>query len=429
MNVSTKKLPKNLVELTIELTPEELKPHLQQAVAEISKEITVAGFRPGKAPYEIMEKRVGAMKIYQQAAEKAIQKTYPQAIIDNKLLTVGPPKISVEKIAPNNPFVYKATASLLPSVKLGDYKKIKQGKREVRVEEKEVEGTLQNLRKMFGKEKRVSRPVQKGDKVEMDMDTYVDKVPIDGGKSENHPVTVGEGHFIPGFEDNLIGLAEGQAKEFQLKFPKEYHRKDLAGRPVDFKVKVKSVFEIEKPDLDDNFARTVGKFEKLDDLRRQIEKNIHQEKTAKEQQRWELAVVEQIINKSSFDEIPDILVETELHKMLHELEHEVTQQGMKFEDYLSSIKKSKEDLEKEFQPRAIKRVKTALVLRKIAEEENITVSDGEIDKEVERNKLQYQNNPEVLKQISMDEYRNYLKSVLRSQKVFEFLASRTNGVV
>jgi len=417
MNVSVNKLPKSQVELTIELSQEELKPYIQQAVAEISKESAIAGFRPGKAPYEIVEKQVGAMKIYQQAAEKAIQKTYPQAIIDNKLLTVGPPKIAVEKIAPNN-----ATAALLPNVKLGDYKKIKEGRKEVGVEAKEVDGTLNNLQKMFGKEKRVSRPVQKGDKVEMDMNTYVDKVPIDGGKSENHPVTVGEGHFIPGFEDNLVGLVEGQTKEFQLKFPKEYHRKELAGKPVDFKVKMKSVFEIEKPDLDDNFAKTAGKFEKLDDLRRQIEKNIHQEKTAKEQQRWELAVIEQIINKSSFDEIPDILVESELHKMLHELEHEVTGQGMKFEDYLSSIKKSKEDLQKEFQPRAVKRVKTAFVLRKIAKEENITVSDEEINTEVERNKQQYQNNSEVLKQISRDEYKNYLKSVLRSQKVFEFLA-------
>jgi len=422
MNVSVNKLPKSQVELTIELSQEELKPYIQQAVAEISKESAIAGFRPGKAPYEIVEKQVGAMKIYQQAAEKAIQKTYPQAIIDNKLLTVGPPKIAVEKIAPNNPLVYKATAALLPNVKLGDYKKIKEGRKEVGVEAKEVDGTLNNLQKMFGKEKRVSRPVQKGDKVEMDMNTYVDKVPIDGGKSENHPVTVGEGHFIPGFEDNLVGLVEGQTKEFQLKFPKEYHRKDLAGKPVDFKVKMKSIFEIEKPDLDDNFAKTAGKFEKLDDLRRQIEKNIHQEKTAKEQQRWELAVIEQIINKSSFDEIPDILVESELHKMLHELEHEVTGQGMKFEDYLSSIKKSKEDLQKEFQPRAVKRVKTAFVLRKIAKEENITVSDEEINTEVERNKQQYQNNSEVLKQISRDEYKNYLKSVLRSQKVFEFLA-------
>jgi len=424
MNVTTKKLPKSQVELTIELSQEEeeLKPYIQQAVAEISKESVIAGFRPGKAPYEIVEKQVGAMKIYQQAAEKAIQKTYPQAIIDNKLLTVGPPKIAVEKIAPNNPLVYKATAALLPNVKLGDYKKIKEGRKEVGVEAKEVDGTLNNLQKMFGKEKRVSRPVQKGDKVEMDMNTYVDKVPIDGGKSENHPVTVGEGHFIPGFEDNLVGLVEGQTKEFQLKFPKEYHRKELAGKPVDFKVKMKSVFEIEKPDLDDNFAKTAGKFEKLDDLRRQIEKNIHQEKTAKEQQRWELAVIEQIINKSSFDEIPDILVESELHKMLHELEHEVTGQGMKFEDYLSSIKKSKEDLQKEFQPRAVKRVKTAFVLHKIAKEENITVSDEEINTEVERNKQQYQNNPEAQKQISKDEYKNYLKSVLRSQKVFEFLA-------
>jgi len=424
MNVKINKLPKNQVELTIELSEEELKPYVQQAVADISKEITIAGFRPGKAPYEIVEKQVGAMKIYQQASEKAVQNTFPKAIADNELTTIGPPKIAVEKIAPNNPLVYKATVALLPNVKLGDYKKINETKKEVKVEAKEVDGTLQNLRKMFGKETKVSRPIQNGDKVEMDMDTYVDKVPIDGGKSANHPVTIGEGHFIPGFEDNLIGLTEGKTKEFQLKFPKEYHRKDLAGKPVDFKVKIKNVLEIEKPNLDDNFAKTVGKFEKLDDLRQQIEKNNQQEKTIKEQQRLELAIIEQLIKKSTFDEVPDILVESELHKMLHELEHEVTGQGMKFEDYLSNIKKSKEDLQKEFQPQAVKRVKTALVLRKIAEVENINVSDEDINNEVERNKQQYQNNPEVLKKIGTEEYRNYLRSILRSQKVFEFLKGK-----
>lgn len=424
MNVKVDKLPKNQAELTIELLHEEMKPYIQQAVVDISKEISIAGFRPGKAPYEIVAKQVGAMKIYQQAAEKAVQNTFPKAIANNELTTIGPPRIAVEKIAPNNPLVYKATVALLPKVKLGDYKKIKETKKEVKVEAKEVEGTLQNLRKMFGKEKRVSRPIQNGDKVEMDMDTYVDKVPIDGGKSANHPVTVGEGHFIPGFEDNLIGLTEGKTKEFQLKFPKEYHRKDLAGKPVEFKIKVKNVFEIEKSDLDDNFAKTVGKFEKLDDLRRQIEKNIHHEKTTKEQQRLELAIIEQLIKKSTFDEIPDVLIESELHKMLHELEHEVTGQGMKFEDYLSSIKKSKEDLEKEFQPQAVKRVKTALVLRKIAEVENINVSDEDINNESERNKQQYQSNPEVLKKISTEEYKQYLRSILRSQKVFEFLKGK-----
>jgi trigger factor len=294
-------------------------------------------------------------------------------------------------------------------------------KKTVAVEQKDIDETLVNLQKMFGKEKRVQRPAQKGDKLEIDMNTYVDNVPIDGGESKNHPIMLGEGQFIPGFEDNLVGLGEGQSKEFDLKFPKEYHRKDLAGKPVSFKVKAHSIFEIELPPLDDSFAKMVGQFEKLDDLRKQVEENVHEEKKQKEQQRWELAVIDEIVKRSTFEEIPDLVIESELHKMLHELEHEVTEQGMKFEDYLASIKKSREDLEKEFRPRAVKRIQTALALRAIADKEKITVADDEIQKEIDNQKLKYRNTAEVIEQVNSEEYRDYLKNIMRSRKVFEWL--------
>jgi len=421
MNVQVNKLPKSLVELTVELSAEDMKPYLDQAVKEISVQTEVPGFRPGKAPYGILVKKVGEMRIYQLAAEKAVQLTYPQAVTDNKLVIIGQPEIIPEKIAPGNPFIYKAKAALLPKVKLGDYKKIKPKRREIKVEEKDVQETLKNLQKMFGKEKRVRRPVSLGDKVEADLDTYVDNVPIDGGSNKNHPINVGEGHIIPGFEDNLIGMTEGQSKEFKLKFPKEYHKKELAGKPVEFKVKVNGIFELEVPNLDDDFARSAGRFGKLDDLKKQIEKNVLQEKTIKEKQRRELEIVDQLVKKSSFDEIPDILIDSELHKMLHELESQVTGQGMKFDDYLASIKKSIKDLEKEFRPQAERRVKTAIALREIANLEKIEVPDSEITAQVAEDKERYKNNPEVLKQISTDNYKDYINSILRTRKVFALL--------
>lgn len=426
MKIDIRKLPKSQVELTIELAPDELRSFLSEAVADISREINIPGFRPGKAPYDVVKSRVGEMKIYQEAAEKAVAKTYPRAVVEHKLVTIGSPKISLEKLAPGNPLVYRAAVALLPQVILGDYKKVKIDKKAVKVESKEVDETLANLQKMFGKEKRVQRPVKKGDKVEIDMSTYVDNIPIDGGESKNHPMMIGEGHFIPGFEDSLIGLSEDQSKEFELKFPKEYHRKELAGKPVSFKVKTRSIFEIELPPLDDSFARLVGQFEKLDDLRQQIKKNIYEDKKMKEHQRWELAVIDEVVKRSTFEEIPDIVIESELHKMLHELEHEVTEQGMKFEDYLSSIRKSREDLEKEFRPQATKRVQSALVLRAIADKENISVDDSEIKKEIDNQKVKYRNNTEVLRQIATEEYHDYLKNVMRSRKVFEFLEKAYN---
>ncbi|MFA6099007.1 MAG: trigger factor [Patescibacteria group bacterium] len=421
MKVEVKKLPKSQAELIIELSPEELKPYLNQAVEEISADTKIPGFRPGKAPFEIVARQAGIMKIYQLAAEKAVSRTYPRAVKDNKLITVGSPQIHIEKIAPENPLIYKATVALLPQIVIGQYQGLKIARKEQKVEAKEIEDTMSNLQRMFGKEKSVTRPIQKTDKVEIDMETFVDKVPIDGGKAKNQAVVIGEGHFIPGFEESLIGLSIGQSKEFQLKFPKEYHKKELANRPAEFKVKINNIFEIELPPLNDEFAKMVGKFEKLDELRQQIENNIHREKEMKEQQRLELAITEKIVAKAKYDEIPQVLTDAELHKIMHELEHEVVNQGMKFEDYLASIKKTKEELEKEFAPKAEQRIKIALALREISQKEKIDASDQEVEAELKKQKVQYHDNKEVLGQIDSEEYRDYLQNMMRSRKVFEWL--------
>jgi len=426
MKVDVNKLPQGEVELQIELSQDELKPFVDRATKTLSKETKVPGFRPGMAPYDVLAKQIGEMTILQHAAEEAIKDSYPKAVIDNKLLTIGQPEISVEKIAPDNPFIYKAKVGLVPEVELGDYKNLKVDKKEIKVEDKDIKGTLESLQKMYAKEKATDKPIAKGFKAEIDMDTYVDKVPIDGGQSKQHPVMVGEGQFIPGFEEQLVGMTKGQTKEFELKFPKEYHRKDLAGRPAEFKVKVNEVFEVDRPELNDDFAKMIGQFDNFAALEKQISANVKLEKENKEKQRLELSLIDQLLAKSKFGDIPKVLMEYELDKMLHELDHEVTNQGMKFEDYLSSIKKSKEDLRKEFRPQAEKRVKTALALREIGNKEKITVSDEEVEKEVAGAKEMYKNNPDQLKQFESQEYKDYIKNILRSRKVFEFLMSSSS---
>jgi len=424
MNVTSEQLPKNQIKLTIELTTDELKPHLTAAAEKISKTVKIAGFREGKAPLDVVMRNAGEMRVYQEAAELAVKATFPKAVTQEKLTTIGSPEVSVEKIAPNNPFVYTATVTLLPSTNLCDYKAVKVEKKAVAVEQKEIDDALANLQKMLGKEKRVMRPAQKGDKVEADIQTFRDKIPVDGGESKSQPIQLGEGSFVPGFEERIIGMKEGETREFTLTFPKEYHQKDMAGKPVEFKVKVNSVFEIEKPELNDKFAKTIGKFEKLDDLKKQIEENIKREKRDKEHQRWELSMIDEIIAKSTFGELPQMMIDAELDKMMHELEHNVTEQGMKFDDYLTSIKKSTDDLKKEFEPRAEKRVKAALIMRKIVKEEKITVDDKEIDSEVNIGKERYKEDKDVLKKIDSDEYRDYLRTVLSGKKVFKLLAGK-----
>jgi len=421
MKVEINKLPKNQVELTIEVSVFELQPFLINASAKISKEMDIPGFRPGKVPYDLVKDKIGEQVIYEEALEQIIKKTYPQAVLDNKLETVGQPKISVLKLAPGNPLVYKAEVSLLPKIQIGEYKKIKARKKEVKIDQKEIDKAIENLQKMFGKEMLVERPAQQGDKVEIDFDVFVDKVPIDGGGSKQHPLVIGEGHFIPGFEENLIGLAKEQVKEFKLNFPKDYHKKDLSGKLAEFKVKMRAVYKIELPALDDNLAKQVGEFKTFEDMRGKIEESIKKESERKEEQRFELEILDEIIKKSKFEEIPDLLIEAEKEKMIGELEQDIQKQGMKFDDYLQSIKKTRDQLKKEFLEPAEKRIKTALVLRHIAKEEKIKVEEKEIDQEIKKTLEIYKNNLEIKKQVELPEYRYYLANVLTSQKTMEFL--------
>lgn len=425
MNVTKKQLPKNQVELTIELSHKELKPFLEQAAKSISTSMKIAGFRPGNAPYDVVAREVGPMKIYEEATEPAVQQTFARAVVDEKLTTVGPPQVNVEKVAPDNPFIFKAVVALLPEVILGDYKGVKIEERKVTVEPAEVDDVVMNLRKSLGKEKRILRAAGKGNKVEINMSGYVDKVPIDGAQTKDQAMVIGEENFVPGFEENLIGMSEGEEKEFTVRFSKEYHRKDLANHDVEFKVKVNAVFEIELPELNDEFAKQVGKVDSVDDLKGRVEENILREKQSKEKQRWELAAVDEVVKKASFGEIPEVLFESEMKKVLHELEHDVTSQGMKFDDYLSSIKKTRDDLKKGLSPRVTERIKSALVVRAIAAKEAIKTSDEELNKELDMHKQMYKKDSDALKQVETDMYRDHLYGILQNRKVFELLRKQS----
>jgi len=421
MQVTKTKLPKGQAELQIELSSEEVENYFKKTTQQISQETRIDGFRPGKVPEEVIRKKLGEDGIMAQAAELMIDATLYDALEQENLVMIASPKISIIKQAKGNPFIYKATISLLPEVKLGDYQSIKLKKKPVKVEEEQVKKVMEDLRKFRRKEILVNREVRKGDKVEVDIDVYQNKIPIDGGMAKNQPIEIGEGHFIPGFEDKLIGMKKGETKEFELKFPKEYFQKNLAGKPAEFKAKINSVFELKLPALNDELAKALGNFSSVKELEEQIRKNLEQEAENKEKQRLELELLEAIAKKSEFGEFPDLLIESELDKMIHELKHDFEHQGLKFEDYLTSVKKSEEDLRKSFLPRAEKRVKTALIIRQIAQAEKIAATDQEIDSELNKSREAQKGNEEMLKQIDLPDYRSFVKNVITNQKVIDQL--------
>jgi trigger factor len=425
MKIDVKKLPKSEAEITVEVSVDELIPFMKKSAEKISQNAKIEGFRPGKAPYDIIKAKFGEMAILQEAVDDIIIKTYYQAIKDNNLVPIGQPKIDIDKIAPENPFIYKAVATLLPEVKIGDLTKIKLKKEEVKVDNEKINQVLEEIRSMRAKEEPADRAAQNGDMVKFDFNVYRDGVPIENGTSKNYPLLLGENRFIPGFEENLVGLKVGDEKEFKLKFPEEYHEKSLAGKPAEFKVKVNEVLAIIKPELTDDLAKEVsgGKFATTVELKENISKNLLEEETMKQDRRLEIEMIEEAVKASEFDELPEMLVHEEIHRMIHELEDSISRQGMDLETYMSSIKKTHDELEKDMEPQAIIRVKGSILSRAIYQEQKMGVTPDEVDKEVEEVLKNYPENPDVRKQIETETYKDYLKNVIGNRKVMDYLKS------
>lgn len=423
MKADIKKLEKSQLEITIEVSPEEVRPYLEKAAIKISQEAKIPGFRPGKAPYEMIKQKFGEMAIMQEAIDDIISKTYYQTLKENEIVSIGQPKIDIEKMAPENPFVYKATISTLPKITLGDYSSIKLSPKKVEVKDDEVNKVIEDIRTMRATSALTDRAAKTGDRLEINFDIFIDNVPIENGQHKKYPITLGEGRFIPGFEEQLAGLKTGDTKEFELKFPEEYFQKNLANKKALFKVTCNAVYEVTLPKVDDDFAKDISaqQFKTVQELKDSVKKNLEEEQKMKENQRLEVEMMDKIIAISKFEPLPEVLVHGEVHKMLHELEHNIEDQGFKFEDYLKNINKTEEELEKELMPQAEARVKSSILAREIYQEQKIEVREDEVEKEIEEMVKRYSGNPEARKQLESETYKDYIRNMIGNRKVMEYL--------
>lgn len=422
MQVIVAKQPKSQVKLTVELTVEQMQPYLERAAEKLSAQHHIEGFRPGKASLGIVVQKIGAQHVWEEAAELAVRKTFVQAITDHQLKSIGQPHVSVVKLAADNPFIYTAHVAVLPEVTLGEYKKYSTKLVTAKVEPAKIDQAIEDLRAMFATEAQVDRPAVLSDKVEVDFTVTVDKVPLENGSSKQHPVMLGSKNFIPGFEEKIVGMKKDDQKTFELQFPKEYHNTHVAGKTAEFSVTVRQVFAVTKPEMNDDFAKQAGTFDNLATLRTQVEKNLQQEAQQTEDGKFERALLDELIKRTKFSEIPDLLIESELAKMIHELQEEVTKQGsIKWADYLAGIKKTEDELKKEFRPQAERRVKSALIIRTIAELEKVTVGDKEVEAEVQATLKIYDHNPDLRARIDTPDYRDYVRGLMINRKVIEMM--------
>lgn len=421
MQVKRENLSKTKAKLTVELTETEVKPHIEKVYKSLAKNLKIAGFRPGKAPQFVVEKEVGQDKFYAEVLDSILPEAYYKAIMKEKLITVSRPDIKVTKYAPTGGLTFEAEVEVLPEFDLPDYKKIKVSKKEIKVAAKDIEDSITELQERYAEFKEVSRKAKKDDRAEINFEGTQKGVPVEGAKGEKYPITIGSGAFIPGFEENLVGMGKGEEKTFDVTFPKDYHEEKLRGEKITFKVKMISISEKVIPEVSDDFAKKFGLFKNVDELKKGVEKNLQEAKEMEEKRRLEEEIMKKIADMVKL-ELPEALIHQEIHRMWHDAEANLAQSGITMERYMEMTKKTREELEKEMGPDAEKRVKMGLILSKISEDEKIEVTD----KEVETEKAMIlagapQNAEELKKKLDEHETEHQIKNGIVSKKTIEKL--------
>ncbi len=417
-------LPRSRVELKFVITPEETKPYIDQAVEDIAQK-PIKGFRPGKATYNDITRTYGEMRIWETALERIVRAVYVKAVLDNNFETVGPPEIAVEKLVPNQELVFTLTASLMPTVtNLLDYTQPLVKKKIRMVTDEDVDRALHDMRKLRHTETAVNRRAIDRDAVVIDLEMKKGNVPIEGGNARGYKLYLAESHVIPGFADQLIGLARGDGKTFELEFPTDHYNKGLAGAKIEFTVTVQEVYEMNLPELDDAFAKMLGQ-DSLMALRDRLRKNLQEEQDKKSDDAAEIELLEKLVNGSRLSEIPEILIQEEVHRMIHELEANAEERGMKMADYLSSIKKTTDQLKLDFVPRAIERIQTTILIKEIGKHEQVDVTDKEVEAEQDRilDSLP-KGDKETRGRVASPEYRDSIAALMKNRKILKLLKEK-----
>lgn len=422
MQVTKKDLDKSQIELLVELSVEEFAPYIEKGAKKVAEEVKIEGFRPGKAPYEVLKQKIGEMTIIEEAAHIAIHKTIDEIVEKNTLgrQAVGQPQVNVTKLVPNNPFEYKVIISLLPTVALGKYKDLNLKAEEAKITEPELAKALEDLREMRAKEIIADKAAEIGDKVAVDIRMSIDKVPLEDGSHKDLAVILGKDYFVPGFDKKLVGAKKDDTRNFELPYPDDYHQKNLAGKLVEFEVKVKEVYQREMPALNDELA-SFFQLKNLAELKKGLEESLLHEKKHHLDLKNESELITKIVEDTKFSDLPEIIVESELKNMLAELEQSIVRQGGKFEDYLQHLKKDRAALMLDLAPNAVKRVKSALVIRELAVVEKISPTEADLDKKIIELKKQYAGNQEVMKMMDEPGYKSYLQNVLTNEEVIKKL--------
>ena len=422
MSVQVENLEKNMAKLTIEVSAEELEKALQSAYLKQKKNISIPGFRKGKVPRAMIEKMYGAGVFYEDAANALIPQAYSQAAEESKLDIVSRPEIHVEQIEKGKPFIFTAEVAVKPDVTLGEYKGVAVPVSHTEVTDEEVEAELKKEQEKNSRTITVEdRAAEKGDIVTIDFEGTVDVETFQGGSGKDYPLTLGSGTFIRGFEDQLVGAKAEDVVDVHVTFPEDYNSEELKGKAAVFKCTVHKIETKELPELDDDFAKDVSEFDTLEEYKNSLREDLKKKKEDEAKREKENAAVDKAVANAQM-EIPDAMLDTQAAQMVDNFARRLSAQGMSMEQYMQYTGQNAAALQEQMKPQALKQIQTRLVLEKVAQVENIQISDERLEEEFEKMAKMYGMEKDKLKEILGDAEKDQMREDLAVQEAATFLA-------
>ena len=422
MSLQVEKMEKNMAKLTIEVSAEELDKAMQNAYLKARGKISIPGFRKGKAPRKMIEQMYGKGIFLEDAANALIPEHYSKALEECDLEIVSQPEIDVTQAEPGKAFIFTAEVAVKPEVTLGEYKGVEVPKSETEVTDEDIDAEIKKEQEKNSRTVTVEdRGAENGDITTIDFEGFVDGVAFEGGKGTDYPLTLGSGSFIPGFEDQLVGAKAADHVEVNVTFPEEYQAAELAGKEAVFQCDVNKVETKELPELDDDFAQDVSEFDTLAEYREDVKKNLTEKKEKEARAAKENAAVDKAIENAEM-EIPDAMLNTQVRQMMNDFASRMQSQGLTMEQYFQFTGMTAEKMQEEMKPQALKRIQTRLVLEKIAETENIEVSEDEVNEEISKMAEMYKMEADKLKELLGDRELEQMKKDMAVQKAVTLVA-------
>ena len=410
---------KNEVKLTFNVEAEKFEEAMKKVYTKTAKYFNIPGFRKGKAPMQLVERQYGPAIFYEDAFNELVPDIYDEAIKENKIEAVSKPNIDIVQMEKGKELIFTAIVETKPAVELGKYKGIEIKKIEYTTTDKDIEHELGHMAERNSRLITIEdRTVQKGDITTIDFEGSIDGVNFEGGKAENHELEIGSNTFIPGFEDQIIGMKLEEEKDIKVKFPEDYFSKDLAGKDAIFKVKLHEIKKKELPKIDDEFAKDVSEFDTLEELKNSIKEKLDTENQNKAKYETEEEAIKVVCDNTNLD-IPKGMIELEIDNMIKDMETRLSYQGLKLNQYLQMMGKTETDIRENFKEQAEKSIKSRLILEAIVKAEKFNVSPEELENKIKEMAKQYNRNEEEL--LKNEQLKEYIEENIKTEKAVEFI--------